>query len=836
MHCVSSSEIETINFTLPRPVSLFDFGRKVLAVLFVCVALLSFSFAQQAIWTIRGNNARTGANTTETLLTPTNVNKGSFGRLFSTPVDYVVQATPLYVPNVSIAGGIHNVMYVVTQADSVYAIDADNGAQLWWVNFTNPAQGYPAGLTTASGTNLPCGRSVGFTQEGIPGTPVIDLSTNTIYMVAKTVQGGTTVRHDLHALDIRTGAEKFGGPVQITATSTSLKGRVMHFNSKFQKNRPGLLLVNGVLYLGFGSNLCNGNNTGWVLSYNATNLGQLGAFNTSPDTGLTSIWQSGAGLAADSDGYVYAETAESTGYDVPAGGQSYCNSVLKLSPTSVGLADYFTPWSVAFLNVNDLDMSSVGPVILPDQPGPHPHELIATGKQGVAYVLDRDNMGQFSVNDSTIVQEVSIPIGGEMFSTPAYWNNTVYFYGGAAPVQAFQLSNGLLGSKVSTPGRYTGSHSPSISANGNTNGILWLISGGQLNALDALTLKNLYTSGQSGTRDTLPALPNFAQQTVANGRVYVGTKNSLDVFGLFHILSITGGNNQSATVLNALPRPLQIQASNPYSGQPDPGVTVNFSDGCKVLGAITCGSFNPPSAVTDSNGNASTTYTVPQKAGTYTLTASSPNFGNVTATATARAAAAVKIISYGGGKQTAAAGSVLPARLVVQARDTYNNGVPGVTVSFTAKAGVLNPTSGVTDASGLARSSYQLPTTVGTWNVTASSTGLKNVIFPEIAVAGPATSASISSGNGQAAPRGTQLPAALVVVVSDQYGNPVSGVNVTFDDSGAGGSFGNANPAVTDSTGKATQLYTLPPSPGTITIHATAAGVASPAVFTETAQ
>lgn len=832
MRCLSSYKMETINFYSVPQFTLLAFARKVLSILFIgCVALLSFSFAQQPFSTIRGDNARTGANTTETLLAPSNISKGSFGRLFSTPVDYVVQAVPLYVPNVSIAGGIHNVNYVVTQADSVYAIDADNGAQLWWVNFTNPAQGYPAGLTTASGSNLPCGTSVGYNQEGIPGTPVIDLSTNTIYMVAKTVQGGTTVRHDLHALDIRTGAEKFGGPVQITATSTSLKGRVMHFNSKFQKNRVGLLLVNGVLYLGFGSNLCNGNNTGWVLSYDATSLAQLGAFNTSPDTGLTSIWQAGAGLAADQDGYVYAETAESTGYDVPSGGQSYCNSVLKLSPRSVALADFFTPWSVAFLNANDLDLSSVGPLVLPDQPGPHPHELIATGKQGIVYVLDRDNMGQFSVNDSLIVQELSVPIGGEMFSTPAYWNNTVYFYGGAAPVQAFRLANGLLEPMVSTPGRYTGNHSPSISANGNTNGILWLISSGQLAAFDAVSLKLLYTSGQSGTRDKLTTVAHFAQQIVANGRVYVGTQNSLDAFGLFHILSVTGGNYQSATVATTLPLPLQVEADNPYSGQPDPGVTVSFSDGGKG------GTFNPPSAVTDSSGLASTTYTFPIKSGTYTLTVSSPNFGNVTATETALPAAPVKMISYGGAKQTAAAGSVLPNFIVAQVRDVYNNGVPGVTVNFSATGnGTLNPTSVVANATGLARTTFQLPTTVGTFYVTASSTGLKSIKFPEISVAGPPTSVNVVSGNNQTAPAGTQLPAALIVLVTDQYGNPVPNVSVTFDDGGAGGSFLNPNPAVTDTTGRATQFYTLPPSAGTITINATVAGVASPAVFTETAQ
>src|SRR6266478_3064716 len=226
-----------------------------LTLVVVCIAFLSSSFAQQPLVTSRGDSARSAANTSETLLTPTNVNKNSFGRLFSFPVDNVVMAQPLYMPNVNIPGkGTHNVVYVVTQADSVYAIDADSGAQLWYASMLN------VGGTTASGTYLPCGTSVGFNQEGIPGTPVIDTTTNTMYLVAKTLLN-TTVRHHLHALDITTGNERPSSPVLIQAQSASNKGHRMVFNSKWQKNRPGLLLLNGVVYLGFGSNLCNGNNS-----------------------------------------------------------------------------------------------------------------------------------------------------------------------------------------------------------------------------------------------------------------------------------------------------------------------------------------------------------------------------------------------------------------------------------------------------------------------------------------------------------------------------------------------------------------------------------------------
>jgi hypothetical protein len=821
----SGESFRSTNHLTFRPAPYRNLGAILLV---VCIALLSSSFAQHPFATSHGDSARSAANINETLLAPSNVNKNSFGRLFSFPVDYVVMAQPLYVPNVNIPGqGTHNVMYVVTQADSVYAIDADTGTQLWYASMLN------VGGTTASGKYLPCGTAPGFYQEGIVGTPVIDPATNTMYLVAKTLLN-TTVRHHLHALNITNGNEQPGSPVLITATSTSNKGHVTVFNSLHQKNRPGLLLLNGVLYLGFGSNYCNDANSGWVLSYDPASLSQLAVFNASPDYGFSSIWQAGTGLAADEAGNIFVETAESgaNGYDVPNGGQTFCNSVVKLSP-SLTVADYFTPWSVAYLNAHDLDLSSTGVLVLPDQDGPFPHELIAGGKQGIVYVLNRDNMGMFSANDSQVLQEVTlVPTSSNdvLFGSPAYWNHTVYFAPDAAPLMAFPLSSGLLGTPL-TVGKYGSGHSPSISANGNTNGIMWVISGPQLLAFDAVSLKLLYATSQSGTRDTLPPIGHFVTQTVANGKVYVGTQTSLEAYGLFHLVSITGGSTQTATVFSALPAPIRINAANPYNGQPDVGATVNFSDGGKG------GSFNPPSAVTDSNGNASTTYTLPQKAGIYTLTISGSGFGNATTTATARPGPAIRIIAYGGAKQTAPAGSSLANPVVAQARDIYNNGVPGLTVNFAANHGAVpNPSSVVTDAKGLARTTLQLSTTASTVTVTGSSPGFKNISFVEYSVAGPAANVAIATGNNQSAPSGTQLPQALTVLVTDQYGNPVSGNSVTFDDRGAGGFFSNSNPGVTGSSGTATQFYTLPSSRGTVTINATATGVANPAVFTETAQ
>jgi hypothetical protein len=712
----------------------------------VCTAWLSASFAQVTISTSRVDNVRDGANTQETLLTPANVNKNGFGHLFSAPVDYVVMGQPLYVPNVTISGTVHNVIYVATQADSVYAIDAAAGTQLWWVNFTNPAAGIVT-AQTANGT-LPCGTGYGYDQEGIIGTPVIDTHNSTMYLVAKTVVNGT-VEHNLHALDIATGDDLPGSPVPIVAQTTYGK-KVTNFTSLHQKNRPGLLLLNGVIYAAFGSNGCNDDSSGWVLSYDENTLAQLAIFNTSPDHGLTSIWQTGTGIAADEDNNIYVETAEScdTCYDIPQGA-TYSNTVLKLTP-DLTVADYFTPFDVQFLNSNDEDLSSTGVLILPDQDGTYPHELVAGGKQGFVYLLDRDDLGEFHQTYDQDIEEFSLIPGEQtgqvkdvLFSSPAFWNNTVYFAPDDSPVLAYPLSNGSLGTPATTAASYTGSHSPSISANGITNGILWDLTGGNLYAFNATSLQMLYVSNQVKARDQLPTLGHFVTPTVANGRVYVGTENTLAAYGLFQALNITGGVGQAATVGTPLTYPIQIQADDPYSGNPDVGVTINFSDGCVKSGKNTCGTFNPPSAITDAHGNASTTYTVPEKAGTYTLTVSGTGsgltFANATTTATATAAAATHMIVFKGSRQTGDEGTTLPNPLVAQAEDVYDNGVSGVTINFAANnAAIPSQPTVVSGANGLASISLQLPDTACKVTVTASSTGFKNIVFTEFSVAGAA--------------------------------------------------------------------------------------------------
>ena len=495
-----------------------------------CASLL----AQTPITTWHYDNARTSANTTETVLTPSNANSTSFGKLATLPVDGYVVAAPIYLPNVSVLGqGVHNVVYVATLHDSVYAFDANSAIStpLWKTSILNYS---PAGATPVSATVKGSAATTGWSEVGIVSTPVIDSATGTLYLVAETYENGSVV-HRIHALDVTSGVEKAGAPVTIAA-QFALNGVATTFTDLYQLNRPGLLLANSHIYIAFGSNCCNRYSQGWVLSYNESTLQQEGAYTTEPGKTLASIWQKGAGISADNSGNIYVETGE--GYY--AAGTNLSTSVIKLSQngTTLDLADYFTPYNYQFLSQNDWDLAN-GVLILPDQPGPYPHEAVAVGKLGVIYLLNRDNMGQICTTcttaDTQIVQE--IPLSGYGSTTPVYWNNTVYFSWGA-PITAYTLNNGVLATPPAAQSApFPGPSHAVITANGNSNGILWVINGGNtLYALDAVTLGTLYNSGQAAnSRDKLPPLAHFATPVAADGKVFIGTQNSLVVYGLLNI-------------------------------------------------------------------------------------------------------------------------------------------------------------------------------------------------------------------------------------------------------------------------------------------------------------
>jgi uncharacterized cupredoxin-like copper-binding protein len=521
------------------------------------VPLILTVLGQMQVATWHYDNERTSANLWETVLTPANVNSASFGKLFTQPVDGYIVGHPLYLPAVNIPGqGAHNVVYVATMHDSVYAFDADSASTpaLWMTSIFTYS---PLGATTVPATVAKNTGTTGWAELGIISTPVIDPATGTIYLVAETYENGKVV-HRLHALDVTTGLEKFGGPTTITATYT-LNGKTTTFTDLYQMNRPGLLLANSHIYIGFGSNSNNDFSQGWVLSYNASTLQQEGAYTSEPGKTLASIWQKGAGLSADSLGNIYAQTGEGPF----TAGTNLSSSVLKLSQsgTTLALADWFTAYNQQYLSAHDLDLND-GVLILPDQPGPYPHELITGGKEGTIYVLNRDAMGNYcstcTAGDTQIVQE--LPLVAHSTGIPVYWNNTVYLTPENQPISAYNLSNGTLVvppavQSVETDG---GGHAM-ITANGNSNGVLWFVNGNSLWAMDAGTLNLLYTSNQAANgRDTVPPLAHFANPIAADGRVFIGTQNSLVVYGLLSGSAALGGSGHSYKVVSRSPLQAEV--------------------------------------------------------------------------------------------------------------------------------------------------------------------------------------------------------------------------------------------------------------------------------------
>jgi len=486
-----------------------------------------------SVLTYHNDLARTGQNLDETQLTPASVSSGQFGQLFTDPVDGQVYTQPLYLPGVIIPGkGIHNIVFIATEHDSVYAFDADNSlaAPLWRASFLNPAQG----VTTASAAELGCGSIT--PEVGITATPVIDPATGTLYVVAMTEEGsdGSYV-HRLHALDVATGAEKPGSPVEIQA-SVPGKGdgnTTVQFEPWLYKERAGLLLLNGVVYTAWSSQCDSGNYHGWIIGYNARTLQQAAVFTSTPNWDAGAFWQGGAAPAADSNANIYAVSANGT-FDANTGGSDLGESVLKLSTGKNLLvaADYFTPYNAQTLSDKDMDLGSSGALLLPDGTGSaaHPHLLVTGSKSGAVYLLDRDNLGHFQPNgDTQIVQSLPNAVG-PIFGIPAYFNNTVYFSAAHDQVKAFSLHDGLLSTlpvSASSSTFATLGTVPSISANGAADGILWTIDpAGQLHAYDAADLGHQLYQGSFGSS------VKFSTPTIANGKVYVGTVDSLVVFGL----------------------------------------------------------------------------------------------------------------------------------------------------------------------------------------------------------------------------------------------------------------------------------------------------------------
>ncbi|MGA8764486.1 MAG: hypothetical protein WB562_16580, partial [Candidatus Sulfotelmatobacter sp.] len=432
------------------------------------------------------------------------------------------------------------------------------------------------------------------------------------------------------------------------------------------------------------------------------------------------------------------------------------------------------------------------------------------------------------------------------FGSPSYWNNTLYFPGAIAPLLAYPITNngtGLaLGSLPSsqTTGAYSGEGSVSISSNGTSNGIAWSITwgsgswtqlNGTLRAYDATNLANeLYDTDQAANlRDTLGNVAKYGTPTVANGKVYAATQSQLLVYGLLYPLKPNGGNKQGGKVKTTLPLPLTVAATNAYTGKPAVGVPVSFSD------SNAGGTFGTPQGTTDSNGNFSTTYTLPSKTGTYTLTVSGATAVSTTFSASATSGAIGKLSLVSGGSQSGPVGTTLPQPIVVAAKDSYGNYISGLSITFSdgGAGGIFSPNPVNTGSNGRASVGYSLPTKASnSISVTATASSV-HVTTSEKALAGPAASVSYVSGNHQFAPPYTLLPNPLVVVVKDQYMNLITGASVTFSDNGAGGSFSSNGTVITGTNGRATISYTTGSQQGSVNISG-AISVLPPAFFVET--
>lgn len=635
--------------------------------------------------------ARTGQNLNEAILTPQNVKDTQFGKVFSFSVDGQIYAQPLYVPSVGIPGqGVHNVVYVATENDSVYAFDADglNAAPLWQVSFINPAQGVttvPCG--TDGNTSISCNV---FPFYGVTGTPVIDPTTSTMYLVARTANNGSYYQ-SLHALDITTGADKFGGPVviqgSVPGTGAGSVGGVVSFDPLADIQRTALLLLNGTVYIGWA-----GAAHGWIMGYDAATLSQKAIFNTTPNAVIGGVWGSGAGLAADGSGNIYASVGDAT-FDINTGGVDYGDTVMKMNAT-LGVEDYFAPMDQACRAANDIDLGSAGVMLLPTQPGANPDELMLAGKGGnpcdatgdsPIYLLNQDNLGKFNPNQDQIIEEINGATHG-YWSNPAYWQGPtgeyVYLAGTTGDagkgdyLKAYSVTNGLLSTApvAQSTNIFPVGATPSVSANGTSDGIVWAVERADsldtqpgakaavLYAFDATNVATmLYNSGQDGNRDQLGCGNKFQTPTIANGRVYVGTESQLDVFGLLgtqsgpavylsfpcytfpnqtagttsaaKIVTLKNGGNSTLTFSG-----IGISGNNPADFAETNTCGTSLAAGASCTISVT---FTPASAatftgfVTISDNAAGSPHNVGlvgtgTAAGTVTLSPASLNFGKVT--------------------------------------------------------------------------------------------------------------------------------------------------------------------------------------------------------------
>jgi len=521
------------------------------------------------VFTHHNNVARDGTNTQELALTPATVTTATFGKRFACAADGAIYTQPLWVPGLTVNGAIHNVILVATQHDSVFAFDADSSpcVTLWQAQLLLPLHGGTSSETPVPTADVGNGFQDIRPEIGITGTPVINPAASTLYVVSKSENLTGTFFQRLHALDLATGNEKPGSPVIITAfvpgTGDGSTGGVLTFNPQTEHQRSALALSNGIVYIAWASHEDKNPYHGWILGYDASNLAQVKVLNVSPDGFRTGIWMAGEAPAFDSAGNLYVTTGNGT-FDADQAlppKSDYGDSILKISTsTALTVTGWFTPYNQAFLDTQDLDLGSSGVVILPDQPTSPTHLLVAAGKQGQLYLINRDSMGSYCngcTSDNVVQSFPAFQNYGSFWGSPAFWQNHLYL-GGTQELPAagdklkvfdFNPSTHSFAtapsSQSSTVFGYPGSN-PSVSSQTASGGIVWapdISSYGFpaptqgpaiLHAYDATNLgTELWNSSQAtGGRDQAGDAVKFSVPIVANGKVYLGTRTEVDVYGL----------------------------------------------------------------------------------------------------------------------------------------------------------------------------------------------------------------------------------------------------------------------------------------------------------------
>jgi len=500
------------------------------------------------VTTSQYDNSRTGATLNEKSLTPQNVNAKQFGKLGAFKVDGAVYAQPLFLPAVEVPGkGTHDVLFIATEHDSVYAFDADRPGDppLWHVSFLDKARGVVP--VSEDDAQCPFIRP----EVGITSTPVIDLKSGTLYVLARTKIRHTAGRDEyfqhLHALAITSGVEKFGGPKLISASvpgkgAGTANGQVA-FDALHENPRAALLLANDAVYLTWASSCDVDPYHGWVMAYDSQTLAQRAVLNVNPDGSEAGIWLSDTGPAADAEGNIYVPTGNGT-FDAGSGGRDYGDSVLKLAldGSSLAIRDYFTPHDQDRISDADSDVGSSGPLLLPDQPGSHRHLLLQPTKDSTIYVIDRDQMGKFHRDSDQLVQTVHM--GGGGYGAMAYWNGHAFFAASDDYLRSYAIKNGQLTVSESSALKFENpGATPSVSADGKKNAIVWAITTKTWNgadnrpailyAFDATKLgQPLYTSEQNSQRDRAAMATRFVIPVVVNGRVYFAARGEVEVYGL----------------------------------------------------------------------------------------------------------------------------------------------------------------------------------------------------------------------------------------------------------------------------------------------------------------